>query len=158
MAEVPIKPKRYINAHPLTEMQKLFIKYYAEGCGPKEAAIKAGYNPRDAYKRANEILKKPACKGIIAIGVKRATESTNKEIAEGLKTTLGVVRSIIEAGTTPEKLEKMVTPGHVLSAIDIEAKILGFYAPEKSFNVNVNMEIERTQRLNELIKEKERGY
>ena len=149
---------KWTNAHPLTDMQKAFIKYYTQGLQPKEAAIKAGYNPRDAHKRANEILKKPACKGIVKIGLQRLAETEQRQVASDLKATLNVLDKVIEAGTTPEKLETLATPSHALTATDIKAKILSFYAPEKSVNINVDVDIAEGQRLTEMIKEKEKGF
>lgn len=149
---------KWTNAHPLTDMQKAFVKYYTQGLQPKDAAIKAGYNPRDAYKRANEILKKPEVKGIVKIGLQRLAETEQRQVANDLKITLNVLDKVIEAGTTPEKLETLATPGHALTATDIKAKILSFYAPEKSINVNVDVDITEGQRLTEMIKQKEKGY
>lgn len=156
MIITPIRLRK--NEHPLTDKQKAFIKHYTQGLSPKEAAIQAGYNPRDARKRANEILKKPEAKRHVGLGLKRLADSEHKEIATDLKVTLNILRDIRDHGTTPEKLEKLATPAHALNAMDMEAKILSFYAPEKSINVNVDIEMEKTQRLNDLIKEKERGY
>jgi phage terminase small subunit len=157
MSEIDIK-KIYPSSHSLTEKQKSFLKHYTQGLSPKEAAIKAGYNPRDAYKRSNEILKNPAFKIHLGRGLKRLVDSEQKEIANDLKITLNVLERVIEAGTTEEKLEKLATPANALTAVSEKAKLLGMYTPEKSININVDIEMGRTQRLNELIKEKERGY
>ena len=157
MTETPVA-KRYQNSHPLTDKQKAFLKHYTQGLNPKEAAIQAGYNPRDAHKRAHEILKKPEFKKFVANGLKRLSKTQENEIDNDLRKTLSTVEDIIINGTTPEKLERLATPSHALAAIDIKAKIKSFYAPEKSINVNVDIEVARTQRLTESIKEKERGF
>jgi len=142
----------------LTPKQKLFLKFYSQGLNPTDAAIQAGYSAKDAYKRAYENLKNPILQKFIAKGAKKVIETQVNELADDLTVTLNVLDRVIGAGTTDDKLNQLAGPGHALTAISEKAKLLGMYQPEKKLNVHLDVDFEKAQRLNQLIKEKDRGY
>jgi len=141
----------------LTDKQSLFLKYYSETLDKKQSAIRAGYPERDAHKRAHAILANKQVKMQLGKIIKRVVAKEDSDMETQLSKTLNVLDTIIQSGTTEDKLAE-ANVGHALMAISKKADILGLNAPDKSINVNVDMEMDRTQRLNEMIKSKEVGY
>lgn len=135
---------------PLTEMQKLFVKFWAEGDTIPNAAVRAGYNnqPSIGYRMA----KMP---NILALKAKYAAEYE----ATVQMTKKKVMDMHLEAF---EMAKLMAEPATMVSAAREVGKLCGYYEPKKvdiNVNVNGNPMLDRMNRLSdaELLKFIESG-
>jgi phage terminase small subunit len=147
---------KHISHHKLTEKQRLYLKHYGLTMNRKESAIKAGYPERDAEKRASAIMNNPNVQKYLGKITKKHNEQIEKNEGAALHSLISKLDAIAEAGTTYEKLTDLATPSHAIAAMSEKAKLMGYYAPEKSLNINIATDIQEAMRINQGIKEKEK--
>ena len=73
--------------------QELFVKEYPIDCNATQAAIRAGYSPKTAYRTGADLLRKPQVAELIAITMEERSERLGytadwvlKEAVESYKT------------------------------------------------------------------------
>lgn len=102
---------------PLTEKQKLFTKYWAEGESILSAAAKAGYDDNGTY--AYRMIKQP---NILALKAKyekqyeQAVQMDRRQVMEGFKEAI-------------EMAKLMAEPATMISGWREIGKLCGYYAP-----------------------------
>lgn len=110
---------------PLTEKQKLFAKYYAEGDSIPNAMQRAGYNEQPSY--GYRLVKMPNIKREIARyqeEFRKAAELSKKDVMNMLKESY-------------EMAKLMNEPSTMVSAAREIGKLCGYYEPTK-VQVDVN--------------------
>lgn len=110
---------------PLTEKQKLFAKYYAEGDSIPNAMQRAGYNEQPSY--GYRLIRMPNVKREIAkyqAEFQKAAELSKKDVMDMLKEAY-------------EMAKLMNEPSTMVSAAREIGKLCGYYEPTK-VQVDVN--------------------
>lgn len=110
---------------PLTEKQRLFAKYYAEGDPIPNAMQRAGYNEQPSY--GYRLVKMPNVKREIAkyqAEYQKAAELSKRDVMEMLKESY-------------EMAKLMSEPSTMVSAAREIGKLCGYYEPTK-VQVDVN--------------------
>ena len=111
---------------PLTDMQKLFAKFYAEGNPVPNAMHLAGYNEQPSY--GYRLIKMPNVKRAIAQyqeEFRKAAELSKKDVMDMLKESY-------------EMAKLMSEPATMVSAAREIGKMCGYYEPKK-VQVDINM-------------------
>lgn len=112
---------------PLTDKQKLFAKYHAEGDTIPNAMQRAGYNEQPSY--GYRMLKMPNVLREIArhqAEYQKATELTKRDVMDMLKESYDMAKLMSE-------------PSSMVSAAREIGKLCGYYEPKKvDVNVTVN--------------------
>lgn len=111
---------------PLTERQKLFAKYYAEGDSIPNAMQRAGYNEQPSY--GYRMVKMPNVKREIArhqAEYARVSELSRRDVMEMLKESY-------------EMAKLMSEPSTMVSAAREIGKMCGYYEPKK-VQVDISM-------------------
>jgi phage terminase small subunit len=118
---------------PLTEKQKLFVKFWAQGESILSASIKAGYS--DGGTMGYRLARMPQ---IVAIYEKeKAAYMTRKKVMEGFLDGIEMAKLLAE-------------PANVIAGWREIAKMCGYYEPVKKtveVNLNGNLLVERVNRL-----------
>lgn len=123
---------------PLTEKQKLFVKFWAQGESILSASIKAGYS--DGGTMGYRLARMPQ---IVAIYEKEkaayeeSVGMTRKKVMEGFLDGIEMARLLAE-------------PANVIAGWREIAKMCGYYEPVKKtveVNLNGNLLVERVNRL-----------
>lgn len=125
----------------LTEKQKKFADYYIESGNATQAAIKAGYSKKTAYKIGAENLRKPQIKKYIDSKLK---DISNNAIATA-EETLGILTKIVRG----EHTEQVITSeGDVIDkhpdtnqVIRASAEILKRYPLAQDINIKGNLKV-----------------
>lgn len=124
---------------PLTEKQKLFVKYWAEGMAIQPAAAKAGYNsPSMVYRlvRMPNVLKLYNEEKRL---YEEASQMSRKKVMDGLLEAIEMARTMAE-------------PSTMVSGWREIGKMCGYYEPiQKRVEVSINGNIihERLNRLSD---------
>ena len=125
----------------LTEKQKKLANYYIESGNATQAAIKAGYSKKTAYKIGAENLRKPQIKKYIDSKLK---DISNNAIATA-EETLGILTKIVRG----EHTEQVITSeGDVIDkhpdtnqVIRASAEILKRYPLAQDINIKGNLKV-----------------
>lgn len=111
---------------PLTDKQKLFAKFHAEGDTIPNAMQRAGYNEQPSY--GYRMVKMPNVQREIAkyqAEYQKAAELTKRDVMEMLKESFDMAKLMSE-------------PSSMVSAAREIGKLCGFYEPKK-VDINVNL-------------------
>ena len=136
----------------LTEKQKRFIDFYIETLNASEAARRAGYSPRTAFRIGQENLQKPAIKSAID---ERLSQFESERIAgpkEVLKYLTAVMRGeeseeqVVTVGTGQgesevEIINKRVGAKDRIKAAELLGKRYGLQQPEEGLKQNLSINV-----------------
>ncbi len=104
---------------PLTDKQKLFCRYYAEGDTIPNAMQRAGYNEQPSY--GYRLVKMPNCRRLIAqyqAEYAQASELSKRDVMDMLKESY-------------EMAKLMSEPATMVSAAREIGRLCGYYEPKK---------------------------
>lgn len=131
----------------LTVKQKLFVDYYIQTKGnASEAARRAGYSPKTAFRTGQENMQKPAV--LEAINARTAQleserTATTQEVLEYLASVMrgeAVEEVVVNVGTgkgytKPEKVKAQVSAKDRLKAAEMLAKVKGLFITKAELDV-----------------------
>jgi len=121
----------------LSPRELKFIECYNSTRDPKKSAIEAGYSPKNANSAGNRLLHKDKI------------QSRLKELSERPQSEHGITReSMIESlqqVILNAKTEEYPNYPAMLKAMELQAKILGFFEPEQQRVNNYNILISNQQ-------------
>ena len=122
----------------LSERELKFAEaFIATGCNEGEAAIQAGYSPKNANSAGNRLLRKPLI------------ENKIKELREPIQAQCGITRDSLikelEEIALNAKSEEYPNYSAILKAKELQAKMLGFFDPEPQRVNNYNILISNQQ-------------
>lgn len=125
---------------PLTEQQKLFVKYWAEGDSVPNAYARAGYNKQPSY--AYRMVKMP---NILA-----AYHEVKRKFEEAAQMSRKKVMDMLLESYEMAKL--MAEPATMVSAAREVGKMCGYYEPTKQeirLTVNGQVAVDRLNRMSD---------
>jgi phage terminase small subunit len=121
---------------------------------PKQAAIEAGYSEKGAAIVACRLLKKPEGQAYLK---SLHTETKSSSIAS-LDWVMEKLVRVVRAGIADDGAIKQKSVKDALRALTEINKIKGHYAPEKKFNLNLDMDDIQEARARELTIKYTREY
>jgi len=123
--------------HQLSARELKFVDAFLLTGDAKEAAIKAGYSPKNANSTGNRLLHKDKI------------DSKLNELREQMQSKHGITRDSLiqelEKVKIDAKSEEYPNYPAILKALELQAKILGFFEPEQKRTNNYNILISNQQ-------------
>jgi phage terminase small subunit len=131
----------------LTARQQKFVVNYIECGNASEAARRAGYSEKTAFRSGQENMQKPAIKAYINEQMEKLQKDSIASADEVLQYLTSVMRGeqyeeeniIGKSGVY--KATKQVTPKDRLKAADLLAKRYGLQQPEEGLNTNLRVSV-----------------
>jgi hypothetical protein len=118
---------------PLTDQQKRFVKFWAEGESKSNAAIKAGYSEDNVAFRLVRMPNILALKAKYEAQYEKAAEMDRKQVMEGFKEAI-------------EMAKLMADPTAMISGWREIGKMCGYYAPvETKLKIDVTGNVTMTR-------------
>lgn len=144
----------YPKGYKITDRQLKFCKRYLETFDAVKSAIEAGYAPKTAQQATIHILPKHAVQLYIKDNLAQAVALRNKQDkvdVNRIARNIAKLDTLIESGIPDSGDISIDSAKLALSAIDLQAKIEGHYAPVKNANLNINIDKEQVTEAKALL-------
>lgn len=133
------------NINHLNKRQQNFIKYYFETQSATQAALKAGYSPKQIDSQASQLMHNTK----IRMAINKYKEEINNRVIVTYNDKINLLWGIAQRCSNPritqrgDKLIEIDQTSLAIKAIEVLNQMQGHVAPQQNVQINVNSTIEK---------------